>query len=356
MPRLPQPASPKLPQPDEAVGELLGTESDLGAPVTAVLSLGDRFAAATGDGRVAFADRDFATGEVLKVHDGAILSMAATRSGVVTGGDDSRVMLAKPSNGICELWRGKPGQWVDQVACGQSRALAWTCGKTVHLRLADAQSFELVHPSSIGGLAFAPQSTRLAAAHYGGVTIWDFAVRPPAKRCLEWKGSHLELSWSLDERFIVTAMQEGALHGWRLADAADFQMSGYAAKPRSLSWSRRGDWLTTSGTAEVLLWSFKGKKGPMGKAPEVLSSRAVPISRVAFHPLNTYVAAGYEDGAILLARQEDRRGLMVHRASGIAIWGLAWLADGRRMAYGTDDGRAGVVDFSALDVRKGESG
>ena len=354
MPRMPQSLPPGGSYIGEAVGELLGIEGNLDAPVTAVLPLGDRFAVTTGDGRVAFANRDFETADVHQVHAGAVLSAVVRGEGILSGGDDGRVTLTTIDGITDELWRAPPGRWIDHVAAGKSGVCAWACGNRVYLHMPGGKALELEHASSIGGLAFAPKSARLAVAHYGGVTVWDTAVHPPAMRRLEWKGMHLDISWSRDERFVVTAMQEGALHGWRLTDAADFQMSGYPTKPRSLDWSRKSDWLATSGANEILLWSFKGPKGPMGTSPDVLSRRSAPIAQVAFHPLNAYVAAGFQDGAVLLARQEDRRELMVRRAAGSPITGLAWSADGRRLAYGTEDGRASLADFSALEQKKGK--
>jgi WD40 repeat protein len=351
MPRMPQSLS-GAPPADEAVGELLGIEGELGAPATAVLVVGERFVVTTGDGRVAFSDESFETAEVLQPHSGVILSAAATETAVLIGTDDGRALLVAPGGGVTELWRDPRGQWVDHVATARNSSMAWSSGKSVHVRRSGHAACTLVHPSSIGGLAFAPKSNRLAVSHYGGATIWDLAIDPPARRILEWKGMHLDLSWSLDERFIVTAMQEGAIHGWRVSDAADFQMSGYPSKPRSLSWSRRGDWLATSGATEILLWTFKGKKGPMGTSPLILSRRPSQVTQVVFHSLNSYVAAGYRDGAILLARQDDMKELLVRRAKGGAVTGLACSRDGRRLAYGTEDGSTGLVDFSLLEERK----
>jgi WD40 repeat protein len=351
MPRMPQPLR-GAPTVEEAVGELLGIEGELGAPVTAVLLAGERFVVTTGDGRVAFSDESFQTAEVVQPHSGVILSAAATEKAVIVGTDDGRAVLVAPGEGVTVLWRDARGQWVDHVATGRNSTMAWSSGKSIHVRRSGHPDCILVHPSSVGGLAFAPKSDKLAVSHYGGVSVWDFGIDPPAKRMLEWKGMHLDLSWSLDERFIVTAMQEGAVHGWRLSDPADFQMSGYPSKPRSLSWSRRGDWLATSGATEILLWTFKGKKGPMGTSPLVLSRRPSQVAQVAFHPLNSYVAAGYRDGAILLARQYDMKELLVRRAKGGSVTGLAWSRDGRRLAYGTDNGAAGLVDFSLLEERE----
>ena len=94
-----------------------------------------------------------------------------------------------------------------------------------------------------------------------------FRTPPRAPDTFEWKGSHLDVTVSPDGRFLVTSMQENALHGWRIADRKDMRMSGYPAKTRSLSWSFDGHWLATSGADAAIIWPFKDKDGPMKKAP-----------------------------------------------------------------------------------------
>ena len=122
-------------------------------------------------------------------------------------------------------------------------------------------------PSTVGGLAFAPKGLRLAVAHYNGVTLW-FPNAQAAPEMLEWKGSHLDVAFSPDGKFLVTAMQEPTLHGWRLVDAKHMRMSGYSARVRSFGWTAGGKWLATSGSEQLMLWPFQGKDGPMGKQPQ----------------------------------------------------------------------------------------
>jgi WD40 repeat protein len=334
------------------IGEVIAVARHFGAPITALLAHGDGFAVAAGDGTVTFAPSELTTARTVGVHSSAILAAAIVGADVVTSGDDGRVVRTAPDGATRELWRSNGG-WVDHVAASASGALAWSSGKSLFVMLGQDAPREFVHPTTSGGLAFAPEGNRLAVAHYGGVTVWDLSVAPPASRRLEWKGSHLDVTWSRDGRFLVTAMQEGALHGWLLENGADFAMRGFPAKPRSLSWSPAGDWLATSGAPEILLWPFRGFWGPMGTEPEVRAPREVPVSVVACHPRKLYIAAGYRDGVVLIARHEDLRELTLRRAAGAAVTALAWSRDGRRLAYGTQDGHAGIVDLASMSGAQG---
>ena len=93
-------------------------------------------------------------------------------------------------------------------------------------------SFE--HVSTVGGLAFDMKANRLAVAHYGGATIWENTQRKWKSSKLIWKGSHGATSFSPDGKYLVTVMQENAVHGWRLRDKADLAMSGLSGKDKEL--------------------------------------------------------------------------------------------------------------------------
>jgi WD40 repeat protein len=335
------------------IGEVIAVARHFEAPITALLTHGDGFVVAAGDGTVTFAPSELTTARSVAAHSGAILGSAIAGADVVTGGDDGRVVRTAPDGAASELWRSS-GRWVDHVGASARGTLAWSSGKLVHVTMnGNDAPRELSHPTAIGGLAFAPSGHRLAVAHYGGVTVWDLSVSPPASRRLEWKGSHLNVTWSPDERFLVTAMQEGALHGWFLSDGADFAMRGYPMKPRSLSWSQTGEWLATSGAPEILLWPFNGRWGPIGGEPEVRAPRDIPVTVVACHSRQLYIAAGYQDGVVLIARHQDSRELTLRRATGAAVTALAWSADGRRIAYGTEDGEAAIVDLASVSGAQG---
>jgi len=315
---------------------------DAGAHVTGAAWLGDTMAFALGDGAVLLA-RDGATHRVAAHPGGAILAAASDGARLVTGGDDGRIAVTGP-DGSTRTFAETSGAWIDALALHPGGAVAWSAGRRVTARDDKGRDKTWEAPSTVRGLCFAPKGYRLAASHYNGATLW-FPNLETKPEFLEWKGSHLDVTWSPDGRFVVTSMQENALHGWRLLpDRGHMRMSGYPAKTRSLSWSHDGKWLATSGAEAVIVWPFDSKEGPMGKAPRECGVRPAKVARVAFHPKTYVLAAGYEDGFILLIRLTDASELLVRPAvAGSGITAFAWDRLGKRLAFGAADGQAGVL-------------
>ena len=205
-------------------------------------------------------------------------------------------------------------RWIDNVALHSDGTLAWSVGKTAFVRGRNAEDKSFEVPSTVGGLAFAPKGLRLAIAHYNGVTLW-FPNMAVDVEFLEWAGSHLDVVFSPDNRFLVTAMHEPALHGWRLADNKHMRMVGLPGRVRSMSWSANGKALATSGADTVILWPFASKDGPMGKEPTMLAPLPTKVARVACNPKQDILAAAYIGGTILLVRLSDGAEILVKSAT-----------------------------------------
>ena len=281
----------------------------------------------------------------LPVHGGGILSAASDGVWVVTGGDDGKVFVTAASGESKLVASDAKRRWIDQVAVGPDGALAWSAGKSAYAMTGKGDPKTIEVQSTVGGLAFAPKGVRLAVAHYNGVTMW-FPNAQAAPEMLEWKGSHHHVSFSPNGQFLVTAMQEPALHGWRVVDAKHMRMSGYSARVRSFDWTVGGKWLATSGSEQLVLWPFSGKDGPMGKQPKMAAAFAVRATAVACHPKQEVVAVGYADGTVLLVRIEDGAEVLGKKPGEGAVSALAWDASGMLLGFGTDAGEAGVVDLA----------
>ena len=312
---------------------------EAGAHVIAATFLGQAAVFALGDGAVLFVDAD---GELrVPAHEGAVMCAASAGGVFVTGGDDGKVL--KFTAGDTPEPVGKASGWIDAVALGPDGAVAWSSGKNVFARhgKGDVRTYEA--PSSARGLAFAPKGYQLAVSRYNGVSLWFPRVAGVPKELL-WQGSHIDVTFSPDGRFVVTTMQENALHGWIVGPATHMRMSGYPGKVRSFAWTADGKWLATAGADAAILWPFAAKDGPMGKAPKELGVRPVRVARVAAHPKAAVVALGYDDGCVLIVRITDGAEILARApGDGGAITALGWDASGGRLAFGTEDGAAGVV-------------
>jgi WD40 repeat protein len=278
------------------------------------------------------------------VHGAAILTTASDGTRIVSGGDDGKV-AATEANGDCRPLASDPKQrWIDHVALGPDDAVAWSAGKTAHVQAKELRTLEA--PSTVGGLAFLPKGFRLAIAHYNGATLWFPNATGVAPERLEWKGSHLGVAASPDGRFLITTMQEPMLHGWRIIDGQHMRMSGYAARVMSLSWSHGGQWLATSGATQLVLWPFGSKDGPMGKTPRLLTPSGHRVDVVACHPRNDIIAVGYSNGMAVLVRIDDGAEILAKQPGEAPVTALAWSADGRVLAWGTEAGEAGIIDLA----------
>ncbi len=286
-----------------------------------------------------------------EAHDGALLALATDPSGIgfVSGGDDGALMRTQADGSTVKL-AGFGSKWVEQVATfGDAKAKLIACGVGKKLVLLNGKGTELKtveHPSSVTGIAFDAKGKRVAASHYNGASLWFVASKTDNPRKLEWKGSHTGIAFSPDGDHVVTSMQENSLHGWRLSDGQHMRMSGYPSKTASLSFTKTGKWLASSGAESIVLWPFFGG-GPMGKSPtELAGGDDVLCSVLASHPTQDAVAAGFNDGLVVMADINNARILPIAGTGRGAVTAMAWSHTGTHLAFGTDTGFCAVVDFT----------
>jgi WD40 repeat protein len=314
---------------------------DAGAHVVTAAFLGEAPVLALADGVVVLGSPDDQR-RVVAHPEAGILTAVCDGKALLTGGDDGRVVTLAADGDPREIADEK-GKWIDALAL-RGRAVAWSAGKQASARDEAGVVKSWSAPSTARGLAFQPKGYRVAVAHYNGVSLWFPNVEGPPQ-VLEWKGAHLDATFSPDGRFLVSSMQENALHGWRLADSRNMRMTGYPGKTRSLSWSHDGAWLATSGADAAVVWPFKEKDGPMGKAPRECGVREARVTRVAFHPRALVVAIGYGDGLVLLCRLGDGAEILVRPPGAGPVSALAWNATGARLLLGLETGEAGLLDL-----------
>ena len=298
---------------------------------------------ALGDGSVRFEGGEFSA-----AHDGAILCAAIHPSGdgVVTGGDDGRLVWHRRDEaGVLATAKG---QWIDAVdASAESGLIAFSAGKTLSVIDAKDAGFrrDFQHERTVSGVAFDPKGRRIAASTYGGAALWFARIAEQKPTFLKWAGSHTAVTFSPDGAFVVTAMQDAQLHGWRLKDQKNMRMGGYPSKVRAMSFLSNGQLLATSGAQGAVLWPFIGSNGPMGReATEIGYDEGSQIALVASQPKHGLLAAGLSDGRVWLADPAGQGLNFLKAERGAPITALAMSADAARVAWADEDGNAGVAE------------
>ena len=313
---------------------------------------GTTVAFALGDGvvRVLPADVKAAAPDAAEpLHKGVVLALVGDPAGdgFVSGGDDGRVLRIAADGTSTELLAQK-GKWFEHLVAHKTGAVAGSAGKTMFLfRDGEVREFG-PHPSTVAALDFSKDGSRVACAHYGGITVWSLSkgVALPPRR-FAWQGSHVALRWSTDGKFIATGTQENDIHVWRVAQATDMRMQGYPAKVKSLSWTADARFLYTSSQPVFTAWPFTGK-GPEGKPPLQFGDEGAGLMTVvAAHPAAEFVAGGYDSGELQLGDIRTKRSVVLKMADGSAITCLAWSPDGFKLAVGNDRG-----DLLTIDLRR----
>ena len=335
-----------------------GVQRDCGAYVTSLAFTRDQTHAVfgLGDGRLIFRARTGTDWHEYPSHDGAVTTLAPDFDGVgiLSGGDDGTLQRFEPHQGAAQNLARYGMKWIDHVLSVADRKAplrAVAVGKNLHLLDQTGQTVRtLAHPSTITGLALDAKAKRIGASHYNGASLWFLRSDQSKPLSLEWKGSHLAIAIHPSLYAVATAMQENALHGWRISDLQHMRMSGYPAKPESLGFTASGKWLASAGAEAIILWPFFGG-GPMGKAPlELAGGDQAMVKRIACHPAHEVVAAGYSDGLVLVVDIERQRVLPVAAPGRGAISALGWSDDGALLGVGTETGFVALIDFSIKET------
>ena len=318
--------------------EQRGVQYKIDAPVTCSVSINDAVIAGFGDGTVRFFRPDLEP-DIIEAHKGVVLCMANNDDYIFTGGEDGR-FLKISSEGKIEEITNFNSRWVDTVAVHKNnyacssgnKAYVWTDGQE--------KSISLENSSTVGGLAFDSTGKRLAVSSYGGVTIWERGNRRWKPSRFVWKGSHGKVTFSPNGKYLVSAMQENELHGWRIRDKIDLAMSGYPAKVKSFSWVGETPFLVTSGASEAICWPFDGKDGPLGRKPICVANGGKQnATYVEALPGEKAVFAGFRDGSVLLSEiDESKKAFPIRSSTGFEVSAISISSDRSYILIGDING------------------
>jgi len=267
--------------------------------------------------------------------------------------DDGKLRRIAVDGAVSDL-AGFGMKWIEQLA---SHALdkgkgliAAGVGKVIHLFDESGKKLkEWTHPSTVTGLSFDAKGKRVAASHYNGATL------------LVRRGQDRHTAASRVERQSYRPGFPSRGRGRGDSDAgkraAWLAAAGRAAhaherlstKTTSMSFSKGGKWLASSGSDAMVLWPFFGG-GPMGKAPiELAGGDGINCTQVACNPKDEIVAGGFEDGLVVVANIGSSRIIPVR-----APWAWAGLNPGLEPGWYEARDRHGerVLPRSSISARR----
>ena len=151
---------------------------------------------ALGDGRVRLLPADIKAAETPAadpVHSGVALSLVGDPAGdgFVSGGDDGRLLRIAGDGTAGEITNQK-GKWFEHLAAHRpTGALAASAARTAYVvKGGEVKEFG-PHESTVAGIDFSKDGSRIATAHYGGITVWSIGQVTLPPRKFGWAGSHV---------------------------------------------------------------------------------------------------------------------------------------------------------------------
>jgi WD40 repeat protein len=337
------------------------------SPATGADGSGSVLAAASAAGPVTlFAAADGAKLHLLPGHDNGTNAVAFAPAHcppsaypvplLATGGQDGCVKLWDPANGQHTATAKLGSGWVEHLAWRPSAnppssnleaqssplLLFAAAGKNLAALRADGSVAHLFPPAPKTIIALAAQSAGgcVAAAHFGGVQLWDADDFLLQKELPYVNGIHA-LVWSPDSRWLVSGNQDPSVHLWLPEKNEELHMSGYEGKVRELSFDHTSRWLATGGGHDACIWDCSGA-GPEGREPLMLPHDA-KICAVAFQNSHGLLATASADGTVMLWSVDRRQPLRATVKMPSPATKLAWSPDDTLLAIAAESGAVYVL-------------
>ena len=219
--------------------------------------------------------------------------------------------------------------------------------RVILIRRGGGEPEVLQHETAVGALAFSPDGSQLAVACEGQVKLWDIAEKPNKTAELAPCQGAVTLAWSPDQSKLALGLEKDGATVWQPADDTVLSLPDYPSAVRSAAWSQDGDNLVTSGAFRIISWPIDSLK-TNGVHPTSLDTGKPSLATVdalALHPTRPLIAAGYENGMLIIA-QIGKTDEMVIKAEGQgAIGSIQWSGNAGYVATGSDKGLAAIIEL-----------
>jgi len=195
-------------------------------------------------------------------------------------------------------------------------------------------------------LALSPDGKSIAISDQSGFSVYKIQQPDAAPQRISFPGRPTAIAWSQDQQWVLCPLDEGGCQLISLADQRSTTLANYPSQVTKAVWSSASNAFATSGAFRAAAWSMETPPIDDEKAGALQTGKAslVLVKQVAANPKNDFIAIGYENGLVLLAKFGMQDELLIHEEKA-SVTCLEWSSDGKQLLIGMKDGTAGVVNF-----------
>ena len=230
----------------------------------------------------------------------------------------------------------------------------FACAAASQIMIFDNASLDpvltLEQDEPVTGLSFSPDGQSIAAAHHRGMTVWSLQEDARKTNELIFSGPPNAVSWSPDGLWLATPLSDGGFQLIDLEGNRTRALTGYPSPVGSIIWNRQANAIVTSGAFRVTAWSMDTPpiEDPASGALETGRAGFVPVSAVASHPARNLVAAGYDNGNLVIVQIAGSDEMLLDSNGHGAVTALDWSRDGKNLAVAADNCRAAIISLPEL--------
>jgi WD40 repeat protein/energy-coupling factor transporter ATP-binding protein EcfA2 len=213
------------------------------------------------------------------------------------------------------------------------RTLA-SCSEDETIDLWDPEAGKLVkkfkhHKDAVSCITWSPDSTRLVSGSYDDSVVFVDCLSGEKIHVDRFANSRLnDLAWSRDEGLIAGAFNDGVVRIW---DEKLFEpvatIQAAESGIYSIVWTGDGNFITSSLGGEIRLWSSRTRE-PL----KVIDSASQAVFDLTFSEDNGLLAAGYDNGDIVLFEADGWKGRRTLRGHSEDVTCVRFSHDGRYLA------------------------
>ena len=271
--------------------------------------------------------------------------------------DDGQFLAVGGQNGQVKIWHvqselpelvatlGNGRDWIDRMAWSPTRnQLAFSLGRYVQVwdsatnNIATTLSFDT---SSVLDVGWHPDGNRLTIGGYQGIKIWTADDWDDDPYLLMLDSASVAVAWSPDGKYIASGNLDRTITVLEWENPHPWVMRGFPGKVRHLCWSgisaKIGSPLLASASVEgIVIWEKQADE-LVGWEGRVLEQHEAVVESIQFQPNTLLFASAAADGSVCLWDKAKQLTQILNGApKGFSC--LDWHPQGQYLAAGGQNG------------------